>query len=490
MKLWQKIVVYGLWIVVLPILLIGYLAFDRGRAELEADAIKHLEEISILKEAEFDRWIEDSADNLREAAQRPLLREYVAELAVDANSLETLTALRADHLLPILKEEATFLELFVLRAEDGLVLVSTDQAQEGKYKESEPYFAEGREQTVVQNAYYVPDIGQGVISIATPVYDEEGGVNAVLAAHLDLTELSDIMAQGRDLSATEETYLINSSNLFVTESRFAAGYPFTQSIHTAGVDDCLAGKDGAGLYEGYRGVPVIGAYRWIPERDLCIVTEIEQQEAFAPVVAFRNATIGITVLVALLAAALASIFVRTITRPLGALVKGVQHVGDGLLDYRIPVHSRDEVGELSRAFNAMAEKLSRSSAELRLNEERYRTVADFAYDWEYWVDPNGNYIYTSPSSERISGYRPEEFQQDPELLARLIHPEDRPAVDRRQRRGRPCRSSSAFAPAPEKSAGSSISASRSMGRMGNGWGGESATGISPNASGPSGWWTT
>ncbi len=43
--------------------------------------------------------------------------------------------------------------------------------------------------------------------------------------------------------------------------------------------------------------------------------------------------------------------------------------------------------------------------ELRRSEQRFRTVADFAYDWEYWVDPDGNYIYVSPSCERITGYR-------------------------------------------------------------------------------------
>ena len=34
------------------------------------------------------------------------------------------------------------------------------------------------------------------------------------------------------------------------------------------------------------------------------------------------------------------------------------------------------------------------------SEERYRTVADFTYDWEYWVDAEGNFLYCSPSCER------------------------------------------------------------------------------------------
>jgi PAS domain S-box-containing protein len=63
--------------------------------------------------------------------------------------------------------------------------------------------------------------------------------------------------------------------------------------------------------------------------------------------------------------------------------------------------------------------------QLRQNEQRFRTVADFTYDWEYWLTPDGSFAYVSPSSERISGYAGEAFQEDPHLLAKIIHPEDR-----------------------------------------------------------------
>jgi len=35
---------------------------------------------------------------------------------------------------------------------------------------------------------------------------------------------------------------------------------------------------------------------------------------------------------------------------------------------------------------------------LRESEERYRTIADFTYDWEYWIGPDGHYIYVSPKT--------------------------------------------------------------------------------------------
>lgn len=65
---------------------------------------------------------------------------------------------------------------------------------------------------------------------------------------------------------------------------------------------------------------------------------------------------------------------------------------------------------------------------IKLEREKFRTVADFTYDWEYWLDKNGCFIYISPSCERISGYSVEQFKRNPELLIEIIHPDDLPRV--------------------------------------------------------------
>lgn len=62
------------------------------------------------------------------------------------------------------------------------------------------------------------------------------------------------------------------------------------------------------------------------------------------------------------------------------------------------------------------------------SEERYRTVAMFTHDWEYWMSPDGWIEYVSPSCERISGYGPEEFIADPQLFFKILHPEDREQI--------------------------------------------------------------
>lgn len=67
----------------------------------------------------------------------------------------------------------------------------------------------------------------------------------------------------------------------------------------------------------------------------------------------------------------------------------------------------------------------KAEAALQASEEKFRTVADFTYDWEYWINERGLLNYISPSCERITGYSPREFEENPALLHELIHPDDR-----------------------------------------------------------------
>ena len=77
-----------------------------------------------------------------------------------------------------------------------------------------------------------------------------------------------------------------------------------------------------------------------------------------------------------------------------------------------------------KALLRVEDLLERRTQELREQAEIHRVVADFTSGWEYWLAPDGRFRYVSPSAERITGYAPEAFLQDPDLLARMVHPDD------------------------------------------------------------------
>ena len=66
----------------------------------------------------------------------------------------------------------------------------------------------------------------------------------------------------------------------------------------------------------------------------------------------------------------------------------------------------------------------RAEIGLRESEVKFRTLLDWTYDWEIWIDPQDIILYSSPACEHFTGYRPEEFIADPELLKCIVHPDD------------------------------------------------------------------
>jgi PAS domain S-box-containing protein len=89
---------------------------------------------------------------------------------------------------------------------------------------------------------------------------------------------------------------------------------------------------------------------------------------------------------------------------------------------------RRSESELQEVRQHLEERVAEANRLIQISEIKYRTVAEHTVDWETWIDPQGRCIYCSPSSEQITGYPAAAFLQDPELLLRILHPEDRPRL--------------------------------------------------------------
>ena len=90
-----------------------------------------------------------------------------------------------------------------------------------------------------------------------------------------------------------------------------------------------------------------------------------------------------------------------------------------------PDEQRSGGGLDSPTLGSRTDEMAQLNHQLAEAERRYRTVADFTFDWEAWEDPVGTLQYVSPSCRRITGYLAEEFIADPALVDRLVIPDDR-----------------------------------------------------------------
>jgi PAS domain S-box-containing protein len=99
----------------------------------------------------------------------------------------------------------------------------------------------------------------------------------------------------------------------------------------------------------------------------------------------------------------------------------------------LPLKTPD--GEVT-AISVVAEEVTDERlalAELAESRERYRLVADYTYDWEYWVGSDGDLRWVSPSCERITGHSADAFVSDPGLMERIVIPQDRELMQHHRR---------------------------------------------------------
>lgn len=73
-------------------------------------------------------------------------------------------------------------------------------------------------------------------------------------------------------------------------------------------------------------------------------------------------------------------------------------------------------------------RLTRAVTLLEESEVKYQTVSKFAYDWETWISPSGQPIFSSSSCERITGRSADAFMANPDFMLEISHPDDRAIV--------------------------------------------------------------
>jgi len=364
-SLTARLLVLFLLLAIVPLVAIGLLAYGSGRQSIAGSVEAHLESVAILKEQEMENWVKHLEHTITWGAASPQTTDDAATLAAHAVG-EPEHQVAHDSLVAEFRRLAALGHIspvLFLDSASGQIIASSDTSWEGRFRETELWFTRGRTGTYVSDIFHSLALGRPTMVIAAPVTDSDGQLLGVVAGHVDLEGLSEIMLERSGLGETGETYLVNSGNLLLTDLRSEPGAAFKKWMFTEGASRALEGESGVGLYLDYREEPVIGAYRWLEDRDMALLAEIDQAEAFAPVVTLRNTVFGIGLVVALAVALLGLLVARTITRPVRQLVVGVEEIGRGNLDYQIEIRGGDEIGQLAGAFNDMAVDLRESLGE-------------------------------------------------------------------------------------------------------------------------------
>jgi PAS domain S-box-containing protein len=87
---------------------------------------------------------------------------------------------------------------------------------------------------------------------------------------------------------------------------------------------------------------------------------------------------------------------------------------------------KDSEGNIIGVVGVVTDITEQKNAErlLKESEIKYKAVADFTYDWEYWLSKENEFIYISPSCERITGYEAGDFKNNAAFFKQIIHKDD------------------------------------------------------------------
>ena len=162
-------------------------------------------------------------------------------------------------------------------------------------------------------------------------------------------------------------------------------------------------------------------------------------------------TIGLILLVIILATIpLTIVLIRTrrgITSSLSSLSKGAAIVGSGNIDFKIEEKAKDEVGDLSRAFNKMTTQLKTVTASktdlekeieerkkaqegLRASEEKWSTTLSSIGDGVIAVNVEGRITFMNAVAEQLTGWSVDEASTMPVTdVFKIINEKTRKTVE-------------------------------------------------------------
>lgn len=330
------------------------------------------------------------------------------------------------------------IETFIMDI-NGMVIASSSAPNIGKDLSNTDYFFHGQKSAYASDIFREKGTGQITWIVSAPLVDKPGGkLVGVLADRINPQTLSDITT-GRDLFAvggksksvqigkTGEVYIVNRDKVMITESRFLDDVALKMSVDTKLVSHTVTkGEICMDNHLDYRGVPVIGASKFIQEMGWIIIAEMDYKEAFAHIRRLQTIIlIGIGILIP-------GIFFTTwvityrFTRPIMRLIQADSAVIQGnqtlsiIPDHEIPAH---ELGDVMQSRNKMLLNLKEMKV-LTQSQEKYRLLVENIPDIVWTSDQNGNTTFIDSKVEKVCGYTPEEYYKSADTWFGSIHPED------------------------------------------------------------------
>jgi GAF domain-containing protein/HAMP domain-containing protein len=249
-------------------------------------------------------------------------------------------------------KEQPYREIMVLDT-NGDVEISTTPEREGENFQSEAFYSQGSTRTFVgfsNNAKF----SNGNLVVSAPIYNDDGKIiRGILVLRADAILIKNIMETTPGFEEAE-TYLLDTNFRPVTKTRTPVNTVVTDASLSAVLNNVT---EGAAIYENYMGTTVIGDYQWIDSLEMVFIAEVPLSSMINNVLGSIVGSASLALFAIIIAIAAVAISADSISNPISALAETTKSFAAGQLSTRASINREDEIGDLSRAYNQMAEQL-------------------------------------------------------------------------------------------------------------------------------------
>jgi PAS domain S-box-containing protein len=380
MNLRKKLILIIMAVAILPMAFVGTLGYYNAKTALERLQMAALQSITEFKAKVIEDFIVDQKNHVRIAQLRPNIKKYasiLAEFTGDVSSpLHATVVDELDRTLKMYQPVYNYINVMLANPHGNIVYELNRSSASGTIKNSLPglwekAFEEGEKEVYVSDIFLNKTrADQYSVLVTAPISNLEEIYLGVIVFEIDMMSIFKRIQNLTGMGKTGETIIARQEKdavLFLNPLRHDPSAALVRKAYpgesqTIPFHKALEGDVGCGFSLDYRGREVIAAWQNIPMVNWAMVAKIDVSEALEPATTLRNFVLILIIAVIILSIFLALVLAKSICEPIQMLQKGTEEIGRGNLDHRLDTNIKDEIGQLGRSFNDMAQKLKRVTA--------------------------------------------------------------------------------------------------------------------------------
>lgn len=332
-----RLIVAFLFFLFLPSIAIFWVSYNTADSEIRKSDHETMEQSLALVSKQIDSLIDSQKSNINLLARQT----NAAQIANQSP--------QAQRLLDDLKDANPQVESLVIVSSGGDQQMKAPMYGMNESVTDQPWYqdAQSSEEVIVTKPYKSSSTGNVVVTLARALSDGQG----VASMQISLAALTSTV-NNVHIGDTGIVYLVDGDGNYLVHSRFNAGTSALETLTSRVVEqdngDLSYAMGNADKYAFFSTHATTG-WKLVAEMDYA-----EVDEASRPIL---NALIVVLGISALVGVGIMILMIRSLHRPIQAMVRASRDIGNGDLTIDLSVKRRDEYGILAEGFNRMTGSL-------------------------------------------------------------------------------------------------------------------------------------